>query len=183
MPADPPSRIIVQAMAQRMASQKSMAERAFAQVPDELLHRPLDENTNSIAVIVKHLSGNLRSRFTDFLTSDGEKPDRDRDGEFIDDIPDRAAMLVLWEAGWKSVLDALATLSDEDLMRTVTIRGEPHSVIDALCRALAHVSYHVGQIVQLSRYLAKDRWTVLTIPRGASKAFNQSMEQKFPAKP
>jgi hypothetical protein len=129
---------------------------------------------------MKHMAGNLRSRFTDFLTSDGEKPDRDRDGEFVDAFPSRDAMMEHWERGWRILFDALASLRPDDLAKTVTIRGEPHAVIDALHRALAHQGYHVGQIVQLSRYLAKDQWDTITVPRGGSVAFNQqkSNEQR-----
>src|SRR5206468_2077898 len=115
------------------------------QLSDEQLRRPLDENTNSVAVIMKHVGGNLRSRFTDFLASDGEKPDRDRDGEFVDDFASRDAILQHWECGWQVLFDALASLTPQDLTKTVTIRGEAHSVIDALHRALAHGGYHVGQ--------------------------------------
>jgi len=171
-------RLVVDAIGKRFATYKAMAEKAFGQISDSQLRQALDENTNSIAVIVKHMAGNLQSRFTDFLTSDGEKPERDRDAEFVDDFADRAAMLLAWERGWRCLFDALAMLLDGDLGKTITIRGEPHSVIDALLRQLSHASYHVGQIVQVSRFLAKDRWTVLTIPRGGSKKFNQAMDAK-----
>jgi len=174
-------RLVVKAISRRFSDQKSMAERAVVQLQDPQLHQPLDQNTNSITVIMKHMAGNLRSRFTDFLTRDGEKPDRDRDSEFIDDIPDRASLLDQWEAGWKCLLDALAQLTDADLARTITIRSEPHSAIDALLRSLAHCAYHVGQIVQLARFLAKDHWKVLTIPRGGSKQYNRTMQAR-PAK-
>jgi uncharacterized damage-inducible protein DinB len=155
-------------------SQKRTADKAIAQLSDEQLRIPLDENTNSVAVIMKHVSGNLRSRFTDFLTTDGDKPNRNRDGEFIDGFPDRAAILQHWENGWKILFDSLASLKPEDLTKTITIRNEPHTVIDALQRALAHCGYHAGQIVQLARYLAKERWNTITIPRGGSEAFNRS---------
>lgn len=178
MPNPTSNRLVIDAIIARFKAYKEMAEKAFGQVSDNQLHQPLDENTNSIAVIVKHLSGNLLSRFTDFLTSDGEKPDRDRDSEFVDDIPDRRAMVMMWERGWQCLFDAISPLTDEDLNKTVTIRGEPHSVIDALLRQLSHHSYHVGQIVQLARFLAKDKWTVLTIPRGGSQQFNARMSQK-----
>jgi len=153
--------------------QKSLADKAIAQLDDEKLHVPLDENTNSIAVIMKHVGGNLRSRFTNFLTTDGDKPDRNRDGEFVDDFPSRAAIIEHWERGWTVLFETLDSLRPEDLPRTVAIRGEPHGVIDALHRSLAHCGYHVGQIVQLARFLAKDRWETLTIPRGQSEQFNQ----------
>jgi uncharacterized damage-inducible protein DinB len=153
-------------------AQKRSAEKAIVQLSDEQLRTPLDANTNSVAVIMKHMAENLRSRFTDFLTSDGEKPDRDRDGEFVDDFPSRDAMLDHWERGWKVLFDTLASLRVEDLTTSVTIRREPHTVIDALHRALAHQGYHVGQITQLARHLAGDNWTTITIPRGGSQAFS-----------
>ena len=170
--------LVIAAIVKGFAACKEMAEKAFAQISDAQLRQPLDENTNSVAVIMKHISGNLLSRFTDFLTTDGEKPNRDRDSEFIDDVPDRASLVAYWNRGWACLFDALSKLSDRDLPRTITIRGEPHTVIDALLRQLSHHSYHVGQIVQLARFLAKDKWTVLTIPRGGSKRFNQAMEEK-----
>jgi hypothetical protein len=182
MPDPTPERLVIDAITARFKAYKEMAEKAFSQISDAQLHQPLDENTNSIAVIVKHMSGNLRSRFTDFLTSDGEKSNRDRDSEFVDDIADRPAMLAMWEGGWRCLFDALSPLTDRDLNKTITIRGEPHSVVDALLRQLSHHSYHTGQIVQLARYLAKDKWTVLTIPRGGSKQFNAAMDKKHTKK-
>jgi hypothetical protein len=163
--------------------QKSLAEKAIAQLHDAKLHLPLDENTNSVCVIMKHVGGNLRSRFTDFLTTDGDKPDRNRDGEFVDDFPSRAAILDHWESGWNVLFDTLASLRSEDLAKTITIRGEPHSVIDALHRSLAHCGYHVGQIVQLARFLAKDGWETITIPRGGSEQFNRSLRGAGPETP
>lgn len=163
-------------------SQKRLAEKAFGQLRDERLHVPLDANTNSVAAIMRHMAGNLRSRFTDFLTTDGEKPDRNRDGEFIVDSRNtRAEIMSDWERGWQVLFDALAALRPDDLTRTITIRQEPYGVIDALHRALAHQAYHVGQIVQLARVLAKDDWTTITIPRGGSESFNYTMRKKFEA--
>ncbi len=173
-----PDRLVMDAMIKRFQAYKEMAEKVFSQISDAQLHQPLDENTNSIAVIAKHMSSNLRSRFTDFLTSDGEKPNRDRDSEFVDDIPDRQAFLAMWERGWQCLFNAILPLTDSDLNKTITIRGESHSVIDALLRQLSHHSYHTGQIVQLARYLAKDKWTVLTIPRGGSRRFNAATDEK-----
>lgn len=172
------ARLVIDALTKRFAAYKEMAEKAFGQVTDPQLHQALDENTNSIAVMMKHMAGNLRSRFRDFLTSDGEKPDRDRDREFLDEGGNRAAIVADWESGWKCMMDALGGISDEDLGRMVTIRGEPHTVIDALLRQLSHHAYHVGQIVQLARFLAKDKWAVITIPRGGSKEFNAKMAEK-----
>jgi len=156
---------------------KRLAERALEQAPDQALNAALDVESNSIAVIVKHLAGNMRSRFTDFLTSDGEKPDRNRDGEFEAAPQTRAEIMALWEAGWKHVFDAIAPLTDEDLARTVKIRGEAHSVMQALNRQVAHYSYHVGQIVFLAKHFAASGsgWTAVTIPRGKSGDFTQQV--------
>src|SRR6266699_6674895 len=143
---------------------KKLAERAIAQCPDAGLFTTPDAESNSIAVIVKHMAGNMRSRWTDFLTSDGEKPDRNRDSEFESPPTTRAELLEMWERGWKRVFDALAPLSDDDLVRKITIRSEPHSVMQAINRQVAHYSYHVGQIVYLARQFAGDKWQKLTIP-------------------
>jgi hypothetical protein len=175
---DMSERLVIEALTKRFAAYKEMAEKAFAQVSDAQLHEPLDENTNSVAVIVKHMARNLRSRFRDFLGSDGEKPDRDRDSEFVDDISDRAAMVRVWQEGWDCLFETLLGLSDADLAKVVKIRGEAHTVIDAMLRQLAHYGYHVGQIMQLCRFLAKDRWVVLTVPRGKSREFNATMRKK-----
>jgi hypothetical protein len=147
---------------------KNLAERAMAQAPDEALTAALDPESNSIAIIVKHMYGNMRSRFTDFLTSDGEKPDRNRDTEFESPATSRAQLIAQWETGWKYVFDALASLNDADLNRTVLIRSEPHSVTQAINRQIAHYSYHVGQIVFLSKHFASAHWITLTVPRGKS---------------
>jgi hypothetical protein len=153
---------------------KRLADRAVGQVPDDKLHAALDANTNSIAVIMKHVAGNLTSRWTDFLTADGEKPWRDRDGEFVDSFGSRAELLEAWERGWACLLTALKGLKAEDLGKTVLIRGEPHSVPLALERSLGHTCYHVGQIVQVARVHAGERWETLTIPRGGSEQFNKA---------
>jgi hypothetical protein len=154
---------------------KRLAERAIEQVGDEELFAELDEESNSIAIIVKHMSGNMRSRWTEFLTTDGEKPDRNRDGEFVDPPATRQALLAMWEDGWNCAFQALEPLSEEDLRRTVTIRGEAHSVMQAINRQVAHYAYHVGQIVLLARHAAHDRWQSLTIPRNRSTEFNQAV--------
>jgi hypothetical protein len=153
---------------------KRLADRAVAQVPDEKLHAALDANTNSIAVIMKHVGGNLRSRWTDFLASDGEKPDRDRDSEFVDTFGSREELLAYWDGGWACLFATLRSLSAEDCAQTVTIRGEPHSVPLALQRSLGHTCYHIGQIVQVARIHAGERWQTLTIPRGQSQQFNRT---------
>lgn len=152
---------------------KKLAERAMEQVTDEQLFVALDEESNSIAITVKHMVGNMRSRWTDFLTTDGEKPDRDRDSEFVAPPTTRESLLKLWEDGWAYVFRALEPLSDNDLARTVFIRGEAHSVMQAINRQTAHYSYHVGQIVFLAKHLAHEHWQALTVPRNRSAEFNQ----------
>lgn len=154
-------------------SQKDLADRAIVQASDENLRRALDPSTNSIAVIMKHLAGNMISRWTDFLTTDGEKNDRDRDDEFVDRFQSREEILQYWERGWAVLFDTLDSLAPADLAKNVAVRGEPHSVILAIHRQLSHYGYHVGQIVQIARILAGDRWDTLTIPRGKSEQYNQ----------
>jgi hypothetical protein len=151
---------------------KRLADRAVAQVPDDKLRIALDENTNSIAIIMKHIAGNLTSRWTDFLSTDGEKPDRNRDDEFVDSFKSRAELLERWEQGWNCLLRTLKSLRPDDLGKTVLIRGEPHSVPLAVARSLGHTCYHIGQIVQLARVHAGTQWQTLTIPRGGSAEFN-----------
>jgi len=154
---------------------KSLAERAMAQVTDEQLFVTLDPDANSIAIIVKHMAGNMRSRWTDFLTTDGEKPDRNRDREFIDPPATRAELLAVWEDGWNCLFAAIEPLTDADLARTVTIRGESHSVLQAINRQLGHLSYHVGQIVLLAKHFAGDHWQSLSVPRNRSAEFNRKV--------
>lgn len=152
---------------------QDLADRAIRQVSDGDLFRPLDHHTNSIAVNMRHIAGNLRSRWTDFLTSDGEKPWRNRDDEFADpDRLGRADLLAEWGAGWQCLFDALQALTPADVTREVTIRGERLSVPLAAQRSLAHTAYHVGHIVLIARIHAGERWTTLTIPRGASRQHN-----------
>lgn len=150
---------------------KSMAEKAMEQVSDDELNQTLDSESNSIALIVKHMAGNMRSRWTDFLTSDGEKPDRNRDTEFEAPPANRAALLDIWETGWKRVFNAIEPLTDADLGRTVYIRAEPHSVMQAINRQLAHYACHVGQIVFLAKHFRSSEWRSLSIPRGKSAEF------------
>jgi uncharacterized damage-inducible protein DinB len=150
--------------------QKEFAEKAFRQVSDEAFFTKPGEQSNSIAIVIKHVGGNLASRWTDFLTSDGEKPWRNRDREFIlgpDDT--RANLLALWERGWSAVTQALGSLQEADLSKKVKIRGEEHTVFQAIHRSLSHTSYHVGQIVYLSRLLTKEGWQWITIPPGQSE--------------
>jgi hypothetical protein len=154
---------------------KRLAEGAMGQVTDEQLLATLDTETNSIALIVKHLTGNMLSRWTDFLTTDGEKPSRDRDREFVDPPATRKALMAAWEEGWARLFEALDPLSDADLARTVTIRGEAHSVMQAINRQVAHYSLHVGQIVMLAKHFARDRWRPLTVARNQSAEFNRQV--------
>jgi hypothetical protein len=149
----------------QFSKMKALAEKAIAQVRDDEIGVTLDPESNSIAVIVKHMAGNLRSRFTDFLTSDGEKPDRNRDGEFEGGAPDRAGMMADWESGWAVLFDSLDALGPGDLLKDVYIRGERHSVIQALGRQMTHHAYHVGQVVLLAKHLRSSSWTSLSIPR------------------
>jgi hypothetical protein len=154
---------------------KRLAERAMEQVADDQLFTVLDGEANSIAVIVKHMAGNMRSRWTDFLTSDGEKPDRNRDSEFVDPPSTREALMASWEDGWNRLFAAIEPLTDADLGRTVTIRGEAHSVMQAINRQGAHYSYHVGQIVLLAKHFASDHWQSLSVPRNKSAEFNRKV--------
>ena len=152
---------------------KKLGEGAIQQVTDEQLVAVLDPEMNSIAHIVKHMAGNMRSRWTDFLTSDGEKPDRNRDSEFVEPPATRESLREMWEAGWACVFLALEPLSESDVNRKVMIRGEAHSVMQAVNRQIAHYAYHVGQIVFLSKHLHHARWKSLSLPRGKSGSFNQ----------
>jgi len=154
---------------------KNLAERAMAQVTDEQLNAVLDSEMNSIAVVVKHMAGNMRSRWTDFLNSDGEKSNRNRDGEFVDPPSTREALLRVWEDGWQCLFSALEPLSEEDLARKVTIRGETHSVMQAINRQMAHYAYHCGQIVLLAKHFKQDDWQSLTVPRRQSAEFNRQV--------
>jgi hypothetical protein len=155
---------------------KRLAERAMEQVTDDQLFVALDEEMNSIAVIVKHMAGNMRSRWTDFLTSDGEKPDRDRDAEFSAPPETRAELLAMWEDGWGRLLGTLESLTDADLARTITIRGEGHSVMQAINRQVAHYGYHCGQIVFLAKHHCAGHWKVLSVPLGKSAEFNRRVQ-------
>ncbi len=157
---------------------KKLTERAMEQVTDEQLFAVLDGEMNCIAIIVKHLVGNMRSRWTDFLVSDGEKPDRKRDTEFEAPPETRAELMKMWEQGWDYVFNALEPLSDADIERTVPIRGEAHSVMQAINRQIAHYAYHCGQIVFLAKHLQAKQWKALTVPRGKSEDFNQRVAAK-----
>jgi Protein of unknown function (DUF1572) len=168
----------------QLRGHKRMGEGAMAQLRDEDFFVALDEESNSVAVLVKHLAGNMRSRFTDFLTTDGEKPDRFRDREFeLGTATTRAEVMKWWEEGWRCVLGAVEALKPEDVSRTVTIRGEPHTVLQAINRQIAHYAQHLGQIVFLAKHLRASEWKTLSIPRGKSEEFKSHkvkvMEQKF----
>jgi len=154
---------------------KRLGESAMAQLKDEELFVALDPEANSVAILVKHLAGNMRSRFTDFLTTDGEKPDRHRDQEFEMGSASRVDVVRWWEEGWARVFSALEALKREDLMRTVTIRSEPHTVLQAINRQLAHYAMHVGQIVFLAKHLRSQEWKSLSIPRGKSEEVNRKL--------
>ena len=150
--------------------QKELAEKAFRQVKDQGFFQKPGDHSNSIAIIIKHVAGNLVSRWTDFLTTDGDKPWRDRDAEFIigpDDTRER--LMAAWEAGWAALFQTLSNLQEADLLKTVTIRREEHTVFQAIHRSLTHTSYHVGQIIYLSRLVTKEDWQWITIPPGQSK--------------
>ena len=154
---------------------KQLGDRAMAQASDEQLFALLDDESNSIAIIVKHMTGNMRSRWTDFLTTDGEKPTRNRDSEFIDPPATREALMREWEDGWACVFGAIEALTDADLGRTVTIRGEAHSVMQAINRQVAHYSMHLGQIILLAKHYAGEQWQTLSVARNKSAEFNRKV--------
>ncbi len=150
---------------------KSNAEKAIAQLSDNELHFQPNEESNSIVIIMKHLAGNILSRFTDFLTTDGEKPTRNRDGEFMDDFKSREELMNVWNQGWTCVFNAIEELKEDDLLKTVYIRNEPHTVLRAIQRQLTHYAYHCGQIVFLAKQIKSTDFKTLSIPRGKSGEF------------
>jgi len=154
---------------------KKLAEGAMGQVSDDELFQALDEEMNSIAIIAKHMAGNMRSRWTGFLTSDGEKPNRNRDSEFVEPPSTRTGLTKIWNDGWDHVFEALEPLSDADMERKITIRGEPHSVMQAINRQIAHYAYHVGQIVFLAKHFKGDAWKSLSVPKNKSGEFNNKV--------
>ncbi|WP_134701076.1 DUF1572 family protein [Ammoniphilus sp. YIM 78166] len=153
----------------RFLDMKKTAEKAFEQLSEEELFWSLNEDSNSIVIIVKHISGNMVSRWTDFFTTDGEKSFRNRDEEFVSDVTTRVEMLELWDAGWNVFLSTLNDIGEEDLLKTITIRNEPHTVIQAIERQMFHYSYHIGQIVYIAKGLKSSDWKTLTIPRKKTK--------------
>lgn len=168
-----PASLYLEDVVDQFRKLKELADRALAQVRDEDLEAALDPESNSLAILIQHMAGNLRSRWTDFLHSDGEKPDRDRDSEFvISEGTTRQGLLARWEEGWRCLFQTLAALREEDLSLTVLIRAEPHSVVKAINRQLTHYGYHIGQIVFLAKHLASDRWKTLSVARGGTRAFN-----------
>ena len=171
---------LLEEIRRQMRGHKRLAEGALAQLTDQDFFVALDPESNSVAILVKHIAGNMRSRFRDFLTSDGEKPDRQRDQEFeLGGRPGREELMRGWEQGWRVVLAALDELKPEDLTRTVYIRQEPHTVVQALNRALAHYAFHIGQIVFLAKHLRSSEWKTLSVPRGKSEEFNRmSLEER-----
>jgi Protein of unknown function (DUF1572) len=171
---DSPVAHILDEVRRQMRGHKRLAEGALGQVADEQLTVTLDPESNSLAILIKHIAGNMHSRFTDFLTTDGEKPDRHRDQEFeLTGSPTREDLMRRWQQGWACVFTALDSLKPDDLMRTVYIRQEPHTVLQALNRALAHYAFHIGQIVFLAKHLRSHEWKTLSVPRGKSEEFNR----------
>lgn len=176
MPTDSP---ILAAVVDEFQKIKKLTDKALEQLSDEQLERKLDAEANSIAIIMRHMAGNMRSRWVDFLTSDGEKPDRMRDREFEDVAQTRAELMAEWEHGWQCVFDAITPLADTDLQRTVLIRSEPHSVYKAISRQVAHYAGHAYQILLLAKHLLGPNWKTLSIPRGQSEEFNRRMLAKL----
>jgi hypothetical protein len=172
------SSIYLKSVVDRLASYKMLGDKTFAQLKVEDFYTQPNEASNSIAVIISHLSGNMISRWTNFLTEDGEKPWRMRDKEFETSQHSKLELIDSWQKGWNCLFDALASLSAEDLSKTVLIRGETHDVIDAINRHLAHVSYHVGQIVYVGKMLKNENWKNLSIEKGKSEEFNKMKTQK-----
>ncbi|HEX6125469.1 MAG TPA: DinB family protein [Pyrinomonadaceae bacterium] len=157
---------------------KKLAERAIEQISDDEFFATIDEEANSIALIVKHIAGNLRSRWTDFLTADGEKPDRNRDTEFELTGDTRDGLMRFWEDGWQTLFDAITPLTVEDFSNTITIRGEPHTVVEAINRQLTHYAYHVGQIVLLAKHFRSSEWRTLSVPKNRSQEFNRFVSER-----
>jgi hypothetical protein len=157
---------------------KQLAEKAVGQIDDEQFFVQIDPESNSVAAVVKHVAGNLHSRWRDFLTTDGEKPDRDRDSEFVVESDDRASLMEFWQSGWNVLFSVLTPLNDLDLERIVTIRGKEHTVVEAINRQLTHYAYHVGQIVLLAKHYQSDKWETLSVPKNRSRAFNEFLRSR-----
>jgi len=163
---------------ERFESVKSLGDNTISQLSEEDIHWKLNVASNSIAIIAKHLSGNMISRWSDFLTSDGEKHSRNRDQEFEDDIPTKQEMITIWEKGWNTLLDTLNGLENQDLLKNITIRGEKQTVLEAIERQMAHYAYHVGQIVYIGKQLKDENWETLSIPKGKSEEYLQRKLKK-----
>lgn len=166
---------------QSFRNSKSLVERAIEQVSDEEFFKSIDDEANSIAVLVKHIAGNSISRWSDFLTTDGEKPDRDRDTEFEIKDESRETLMAFWERGWRTLFDNLEPLTVDDYSKTITIRGQAHTIVQAINRQLTHYSYHTGQIVLLAKHFRSADWRSLTVPKNRSARFNQYMAEKAAA--
>jgi uncharacterized damage-inducible protein DinB len=163
---------------QSFRNYKKLAERAIEQLSDDEFFAQIDAESNSVAVIVKHIAGNLHSRWRDFLTSDGEKPDRHRDAEFEMISDTRESLMNLWQSGWQTLFSNIEPLTEEDFARTVFIRGEPHTVVEAINRQLTHYSYHIGQVVFLAKHLRSSEWKNLSVPRNRSAEFNRHLAEQ-----
>jgi hypothetical protein len=168
--------IYLETTIKRFKEYKALADKTFAQLNDDEMHHQPNDASNSIAVIIQHLHGNTLSRWTNFLTEDGEKEWRKRDDEFEVHNHSKQQLIELWEKGWKVFLDTLEALKEDDLVKLITIRSQPLIVIDAINRQLAHYSYHVGQIVYVGRWIRKEQWKSLSIAKGASQQFNAEMK-------
>ncbi|KEF38579.1 Protein of unknown function (DUF1572) [Schinkia azotoformans MEV2011] len=163
---------------ERFKSVKSLGDKTINQLSEEEIHWSYNTESNSIAVIVKHISGNMISRWTDFLTSDGEKENRNRDDEFIDDISSKSELTIVWEKSWKVLIDTLADLNEQDLLKYIHIRGERHLVLEAIERQMAHYAYHVGQMVYIGKQVKDNKWQSLSIPKGKSEEYLKQMLDK-----
>lgn len=163
---------------ERFKSIKSLGDKTINQLSEEEIHWTYNNESNSVAIIVRHLSGNMVSRWTDFLTSDGEKEYRNRDEEFIDDISSKSELMSVWEKGWKVLIDTITSLSEQDLLKNIYIRGEGHLVIEAIERQMAHYAYHIGQIVYIGKQLKDSNWKSLSIPKGKSEEYLKEMLEK-----
>jgi hypothetical protein len=172
---------IVETAVDELQKIKKLADKSIAQLDDEQLWHKLDPEANSVAILMRHMAGNMRSRWTNFRTSDGEKPDRHRDQEFEERQLSRAELLAEWEDGWSRVFDALGAVTDADLQETVYIRQEPHSICKAISRQLAHYAGHAYQILFIAKHLKGTEWKTLSIPRGQSEEFNRQMLAKLHA--
>ncbi|WP_301107947.1 DinB family protein [Sporosarcina sp.] len=163
---------------ERFESVKDLGDKTISQLSEEDIHWKLNESSNSIVIIAKHVSGNMISRWTDFLTTDGEKTSRNRDQEFDDDISSRQEMIAIWEKGWNTLLDTINGLENQDLLKYISIRGEKHTVLEAIERQMAHYAYHVGQMVYIGKQLKDENWETLSIAKGKSEEYLQQKLNK-----